>query len=289
MEFRPAGPEDAGPIREICRDIWEGHDYLLRTIDRWIAEGGVYVGVVEGKVVGMSRILRLDADDWWLEGLRVAPDEQGKGSGKSLHRATMEELRRIARGTVRFCTADTNRSVPLARRDGFAEILSLPFLDRSYGGESLSPLEEALARNGVREADIGEPGLMEFLLEACRRDYAGLLPRGWHHVTATERSLLKLPAGTQILVHGVPGAYGAALVAGPSTQYDSDLDLNLVAGPPEIIAESLLPCLGPLAVNMGRLEVGGAVPERFLEKFLAAGFRVPEGFRRQMVFELRLP
>jgi len=288
VEFRPAGPEDAGPIREICRDIWDGHDYLLRTIDRWIADGGVYVGVVEGKVAGLSRILRLDADDWWLEGLRVAPGEQGKGYGRLLHRATMEELRRIARGTVRFCTADTNHSVPLARRDGFAEMLNLPFLDRSFGRESFPPLAEALARHGAREAEIGEPGLTEFLLAACRGDYAGLLPRGWHHVTATERSLKKSLADERILVHGVPGAAEAALVVGPSTQYDEDLDLNLVAGPPEVVAESLLPCLGPLAGEMGRMDVGGAVPERFLEKCLAAGFRVPEGFSRQMVFELRL-
>jgi GNAT superfamily N-acetyltransferase len=288
VEFRPAGPEDTGPIREICRDIWDGHDYLLRTIDRWIAEGGVHVGLVEGKVVGLSRILRLDADDWWLEGLRVAPVSQGKGYGKLLHRATMEELRRTARGTVRFCTADTNRSVPLARRDGFAEILNLPYLDRSYAGESLSPLEEALARHGVREARPGEPGLVEFLLQACREDYAGLLPRGWHHRTATPWTLAEGLAGARILVRGGAGAVEAALVAGPSTQYDEDLDLNLVAGPPEAVTERLLPCLGPLAVEMGRMDVGGAVPERFLGKCLAAGFRVPEGFTRQMVFELRL-
>lgn len=288
MEFRPAVPGDAGPIREICRDIWEGNDYLLRTIDRWIAEGGVYVGVVEGKLVGLSRILRIAADDWWIEGLRVAPGHQGKGYGRRLHEETMAELRRTVRGTVRFCTADTNRSVPLARRDGFREILSLPYLDRSYGGENFSSLEEALTRHGTREADIGEPGLIEFLLAACRRDYAGLLPRGWHHRTATALSLAEGLAGARILALGGTGSVEAALVSNPSTQYDSDLDLNLVAGPPEKIAESLLPCLGPLAAELGRTDAGGAVPERFLEKFLAAGFRVPEGFSRQMVFELRL-
>ena len=288
MEFRPAGPEDAERVREICRDIWEGRDYLMRAIDRWIAEGGVYVGVVGGALVGMSRIKRLGADDWWLEGLRVAPGRQGKGYGRLLHRATMEELRRRARGVVRFCTADTNRSVPLARRDGFTEILNLPFLDRSYGGESPGPLEEALARNGAREAKPGEPGLLEFLLKACRGDYAGLLPRGWHHRTATAPTLSEELAGARILVRGGAGVVEAALVSNPSSQYDGDLDLILVAGPPEAVG-SLLPCLGPLAVEMGRTEVGGAVPERFVEKFLSAGFRVPEGFTRQMVFELRLP
>lgn len=288
MEFRPAEPGDAGRVREICRDIWEGRDYLLQAIDRWIAEGGVYVGVVEGALVGLSRIKRLGADDWWLEGLRVAPGSQGKGYGKLLHRATLEELRRRARGVVRFCTADTNRSVPLARRDGFYEILNLPFLGRSYGGESLGPLEEALARHGAQEASLEEPGLAEFLLKTCRGDYAGLLPRGWHHRTATARTLEEGLAEARILVRGDAGAVEAALVANPSTQYDEDLDLDLIGGPPEVVG-SLLPCLGPLAVEMGRTEVGGAVPERFLGEFLSAGFRVPEGFARQMVFELRLP
>jgi len=288
VEFRPAEPGDAGRVREICRDIWEGRDYLLGAIDGWIAEGGVYVGVVEGALVGLSRIKRLGADDWWLEGLRVAPGSQGKGYGKLLHRATLVELRRIARGVVRFCTADTNRSVPLARRDGFYEILNLPFLDRSYGGESLEPLEEALARRGAREATLEEPGLAEFLLKTCRGDYAGLLPRGWHHRTATARTLSEELVEARVLVRGDIGAVEAALVLNPSSQYDGDLDLDLVAGPPEVVAGSLLPCLGPLAVEMGRTEVGGAVPERF-GKFLAAGFRIPEGFTRQMVFELRLP
>ncbi|MCX7022985.1 MAG: GNAT family N-acetyltransferase [bacterium] len=289
MEFRPAGPADADRVRDICRDIWEGRDYLMGAIDRWIAEGGVYVGVVEGEVVGLSRIKRLGADDWWLEGLRVAPGSQGKGYGKLLHRAIMEELRRRAHGVVRFCTADTNRSVPLARRDGFLEILNLPFLDRSYGGESLGPLEEALTRHGAREAKLEEPGLAEFLLKACRGDYAGLLPQGWHHRTATARTMEEELAGARILVRGEAGAVEAALVVNPSTQYDEDLDLDLVAGPAEAVAQNLLPWLGPLAVEMGRTDVGGAVPERFVGKFLAAGFRIPEGFTRQMVFELRLP
>jgi len=288
VEFRPAEPGDAGRVRDICRDIWEGRDYLLRAIDGWIAEGGVYVGVVEGTLVGLSRIKRLGADDWWLEGLRVAPEKQGMGYGRRLHEATLEELRRRARGTVRFCTADTNRSVPLARRDGFFEILNLPFLERSYGGESPGPLEKALARHGAREASLEEPGLAEFLLKTCRGDYAGLLPRGWHHRTATTRTLSEELVEARILVRGDPGAVEAVLVLNPSTQYDSDLDLDLVAGPPEAVG-SLLPFLGPLAAGMGRMEVGGVVPERLYEKFLAAGFRVPEGFTRQMVFELRLP
>jgi GNAT superfamily N-acetyltransferase len=288
LEFRAAVPEDAGPIREMCRDIWEGQDYLLRAIDRWIAEGGVYVGVVGGAPVGMSRIKRLGPDDWWLEGLRVAPGHQGKGYGRRMHAETMAELRRTASGTVRFCTADTNRSVPLARRDGFREILSLPFLGRGYGGEDLPPLAEALARHGAREAALDEPGMTEFLLEACRGDYAGLLPRGWHHRTASALSLSEGLARARILVRGDAGAVVAALVTNPSTQYEGSLDLDLVAGPPGVVAESLLPCLGPLAVQMGRTQVGGAVPERFYEKFLDAGFGVPEGFARQMVFELRL-
>jgi GNAT superfamily N-acetyltransferase len=289
LDFRPAEPEDAACIRELSRDIWGGRDYLARTIDRWIASGGVYVGVVDGEIIGLSRIKRLADDEWWLEGLRVAGRHQGKGYGRRLHEETMAELGRIARGVVRFCTGDDNRSVPLARRDGFRQILGLPFLFREYSGEGRPPLAEALARHGARVCPPGETGLVDFLLAGCRVDYAGLLPQGWHHLTATARTLTERLADAHVLACGSPGKFGAALVLQPSDQYPDELDLNLVSGPAETVLSRLVPCLGPLAVGTGRPGVGGAVPERYVDGLLAAGFRRHAGLTRQLVFELRLP
>lgn len=285
MEFRPGKPEDAGRIRELSRDIWEGHDYLGEAIEGWIAEGGVYVGIIDGRIVGLSRIRRLADDDWWIEGLRVDPAQQGRGYGRLLHRATLAELRRIARGTVRFCTADTNRSVPLAERDGFREILRLPFLHRRYGQEGHPPLAEVLARYDVREAGVSESGLVDLLLEGCRESYAGLLPLGWHHRMATRETLLRELAGARILVPGKPGSITAALVV---TRSGEGPDLSIVLGPPETVERRILPCLRALAVESGWTNVGGAVPTEYSDGLLAAGFRVPDGFKNQLVFEMKI-
>lgn len=41
-------------------------------------------------VVGLSKITRIDADQWWLEGLRVHPDFQGRGVASHLQDDLLE-------------------------------------------------------------------------------------------------------------------------------------------------------------------------------------------------------
>jgi hypothetical protein len=114
MLLRPAEKSDIPTIKNLCQGIWDGGDYLPRLIARWITEGGVYVGLVHGEIIGVSRVRKMADDEWWLEGLRIAVGRQGQGYGRELHNLTLEELKRIGRGTVRFASADTNHSIPPA-------------------------------------------------------------------------------------------------------------------------------------------------------------------------------
>lgn len=76
---------------EFTRTIWEGHDYLPKAWDAWLADphGRLYVGEVAGRPVATGRVVLLSPTQAWLEGLRVGPDYQGRGYARRMHDFTV--------------------------------------------------------------------------------------------------------------------------------------------------------------------------------------------------------
>jgi len=288
MLFRPAKQSDVPRIRKLAKDIWEGFDYLGSVIEDWIAEGGVYVGEIEGSVVGVTRIKRNGPEELWLEGLRVDPAHHGKGYGRLMHEAVMAELAKLRPAKVRWSSADTNLSVSMAEPSGFRVILKQPFLflkiEPTQQGQ---PLTEVLKKTGVRVAEPTEPGLVKYLLKVCREGYAGLLCLGWQYVEATADRIEKLLQHSTVIVIGEPGQLQAAALISTDPHYDKGVNLNIISGSPTLI-ERLIPYLYPLLQSAlpkcHGLEV--ISPERYLPGFLANGYKQPDSFTWQVVFEM---
>jgi hypothetical protein len=72
---RPILERDLDEIKEFCKTIWDGHDYVPDVIDDWFHDPkGIFaVAEDEGHAIACSKITWLADGQWCLEGFRVDP------------------------------------------------------------------------------------------------------------------------------------------------------------------------------------------------------------------------
>lgn len=122
---RPALPKDTADVFELTRTIWEGHDYVPFVWNDWLAdtEGLLAVAEYGGHTVGLGKLTRLTEKEWWLEGLRVNPEFQGRGIGSRLMLYLYDHWEKNFGNTVRLATACYNLTVQhLNERFGFNKL-----------------------------------------------------------------------------------------------------------------------------------------------------------------------
>lgn len=80
--------EDYSDVLEICKDIWDGTDYLPQLFHGWVDDKtGIFVGAVDtatNKVIGTDKYTVFADGTGWLEGMRVHKDYRGRKIGKLL-------------------------------------------------------------------------------------------------------------------------------------------------------------------------------------------------------------
>lgn len=175
LTCRPALPKDTPDVMELTRDIWEGEDYVPHVWEEWLVdpEGMLAVAEFGGRVVGLSKLTRLNETDWWLEGLRVHPRCEGRGIASRLHDYLLDYWDRSASGTLRLATASYRKSVQhLCDRTGFRWLgeftsFTAPALPEPADGFSLLQAEQARA---AAEFALQSPSLALT---------AGLMDYGW--------------------------------------------------------------------------------------------------------------
>ncbi|MCJ8731570.1 hypothetical protein PDJAM_G00201040 [Pangasius djambal] len=92
LQFTVATEEDFDDIMAISQDIYGGLDYLPTRYQAWLQETNrtVILARKQGKVIALESVCVIDNGETMLvEGLRVAPQERGKG---------------VARELLRFCS-----------------------------------------------------------------------------------------------------------------------------------------------------------------------------------------
>lgn len=126
--FRAATPADETAVRAVSAHIWEGRDYVPETFHDWVAdEDGEFTLVFDGdELVAFGKLTRLAPDQWWLEGLRVAPEQRGRGLARRLHEYAVRLADEIGQGVLRFMTSSKTKPVhKIAADTGFTRILRL--------------------------------------------------------------------------------------------------------------------------------------------------------------------
>lgn len=203
LRIRPADAADRPALEQIAAQVWEGRDYLPRVFDAWLSDphGGFFVATLRDRVVGAIKLTRLGPEEWWLEGLRVAPSQRGRGLSRILHHFAINRLRQSGgRGEVRFSTASENHPVrKLATETGFQRVASFVPL----GADVLAGPVEGLRALGPADAARVQAWLAGS--GQARRN----LEDGWTFYRLTPGRLAeRLEAG---LVYGWPSGSGDAL------------------------------------------------------------------------------
>jgi predicted N-acetyltransferase YhbS len=125
VNIRPARESDTADMREVTRHLFEGHDYVPLEWAGWLADpvGALLVAEHEGRVIGLGRLSCLQAQDWWLQGLRVHPEFEGRGVASQITEALVTAWQAKGVGAIRLATSSQRFPVHhLCRRLGFVKV-----------------------------------------------------------------------------------------------------------------------------------------------------------------------
>ncbi|HEX2647096.1 MAG TPA: GNAT family N-acetyltransferase, partial [Candidatus Dormibacteraeota bacterium] len=154
-------PADRERVLEISRDIWEGHDYIPRVFDRWVADAGASFQAAEavGVVVGVQRLRPYAPGLIWYEGLRVASDRRREGIARSMLASAVEEAREQGFREMRLATRDSP-AINLFESAGFHRVVELRWWRavRVEGGEP-ARIPDVTEANRVWQWAQGSPGV----------------------------------------------------------------------------------------------------------------------------------
>ena len=228
LVIRPVRPADRERVIELCRDIWDGHDYVPRVFDDWVSDSGSAFQAIEldGTVVGLQRMRPYATGLLWYEGLRVASSHRREGLARHMLQSAIAEAREQNFREVRLATGNP-AAAKLFEEVGFVRLQD----DRWWKGMRVEGGESARIP-GPSEADqlwaaiASSPGIE--LWGGVTADF-----RGAQDVGAKELSRL---AGIGMLRSG-PG--GRAIV-GLREPWGNNLAVAFVAGKGGALRDLLL-------------------------------------------------
>lgn len=192
VTIRPALPLDREAVLEFCKFIWDGHDYIPDVWDDWMADpsGEMFVAEYAGKAVGLGRLTLLAPGQWWLEGLRVDPEHQGRRIGSRMNSYLNALWLERGEGVVRLMTSSKRVQVHhMCQQHGFARVGERAFfMAEPTGSFPLPPEEDRVGE--VPYAPLVEseiPEAMQFALEAESSATTGhFADVGWRFAMPTE-------------------------------------------------------------------------------------------------------
>jgi GNAT superfamily N-acetyltransferase len=138
LTLRPMRPADRERVMEICRDVWDGHDYIPRVFDDWVADAGstFHAAEVDGVVVGLQRLRPYATGLIWYEGLRMATAYRRRGLARSMLASAVAEGKDQGFREMRLATGNAS-AVHLFESAGFRRLVDARWWrgHRVEGGE----------------------------------------------------------------------------------------------------------------------------------------------------------
>ena len=175
---RPALPLDYADIREFCKGIWEGGDYVPDVWQHWFNDpnGLLITAEYNGCAIGCAKISLLADGQWWLEGFRVDPNYQGLKVGSRIHNYLTDWWVEHGDGTVRLMTGNP-AVVHLCEKTGYTKTHEL----RGYKS---TPIDE-LTDNFSPADNIHEAAAFAIASESVQLN-DNLIDFGWRIGTPNE-------------------------------------------------------------------------------------------------------
>lgn len=251
ITLRPVRPADRDRIVEMTKEVWEGHDYIPRVFDRWVADAGAAfeAAEIDGVVVGLQRLRPIAPGLMWYEGLRVASEHRRRGVARAMLNAAIDESREQGMREIRLATRD-EPAIRLFESAGFHQLVEVRWWRglRVEGGEPARIPDAPEAKrlwsfvaaspgidlfggvipdlNGARDLDDAE------LERLARQGLLRLGPGG------RALAVLREPWGKNVAVSLLAGGGGALRELLLALRYEADADglthvtVNLPPGHP---------------------------------------------------------
>lgn len=110
LHIRPARESDRAAVVEMVATVWDGGDYLPKIWDAWLADAGgpLLIGELDGRPAAVAKLSALGPDEDWFEGLRVAPEQRGRGFARAMLLRCVELSRERGARVLRYMTAEEN-------------------------------------------------------------------------------------------------------------------------------------------------------------------------------------
>jgi len=133
--FRELMHDDIPAIRDICKDMWEGHDYVPYVIEDWLNDKnslnyGAFIDETKNQLVAFSRVKLYNKKLAWFEGGRVKISYQNQGIGRALAKYGIDYANQLNIKVAQYATSSKNLgSISVANHFGFKIKKSMNVLD----------------------------------------------------------------------------------------------------------------------------------------------------------------
>jgi GNAT superfamily N-acetyltransferase len=131
-------PADRPRVMEICKDVWDGRDYMPRVFDSWVADSAstFQAAELDGVVVGVQRLRPYAPGLVWYEGLRVASTHRRQGLARAMLAAVIAQAKDQGFQEMRLATGNLS-AVRLFESAGFSRLVDVRWWRglRIEGGE----------------------------------------------------------------------------------------------------------------------------------------------------------
>lgn len=125
--FRRIKATDYGDILDICKDIWDGADYLPELFYQWAEDNGFFMAAVDEdscKVIGVGKYSIFPDGTGWLEGLRVHEAYRGLKISNRITDLLLDKAKQdlIEKKIIRIAYsthATSSKSIHLMEERGF--------------------------------------------------------------------------------------------------------------------------------------------------------------------------
>jgi GNAT superfamily N-acetyltransferase len=206
LHIRPAHPADRAAVFEMVRTIWDGDDYIPNIWDEWLADpsGPLLVGELNGQVVALAKLSGIGPGEDWFHGLRVDPQQRGRGFARQMLGRCIELSRQRGVRTLRYLTDEDN---PTMHRLADDLGLRLAYAPRWY---------HAPVNHGAPRAVALLPDRLDALLADLARSEllsrsAGMYFLNWRNLDLTAARLREHLGRGDVLA--LPGEDAWAIVA----------------------------------------------------------------------------
>ena len=138
LSLRPMRAADRPRVMEICKDVWDGRDYMPRVFDSWVADSAstFQAAEMDGVVVGLQRLRPYAPGLVWYEGLRVASTHRRQGVARAMLAAVITQAKDQGFQEMRLATGNLS-AVRLFELAGFSRLVDVRWWRglRIEGGE----------------------------------------------------------------------------------------------------------------------------------------------------------